>query len=227
VQSFEELSDYDFERLAADLLAADWGVRVHTFPRDRDGGVDLRVLGPITGPLQLSPAEELVAQCIHRPNARLPGLRAGLVAEAAKPIVDEATRYVLVTSARLTRQQEDHRQDLWRPSRGIGSPGTQRCRRSTPTSSRSQPGEHQTVADQRRRPTDVAPVATHHREATTQRHLSPAGEPSRAGCRQSWVARLGAFGPGRARPGPCYGFSRAAANRLRTLLDHRRRLTLH
>jgi hypothetical protein len=41
MHNFEELSDYDFERLVADLLSAHWKVDVDTFPRGRDRGVDL------------------------------------------------------------------------------------------------------------------------------------------------------------------------------------------
>jgi hypothetical protein len=102
MQNFEELSDYDFECLIADLLSADWRVDVDTFPRGRDGGVDLRVLGPTGAPLHLAAGEELVVQCKHRPNAVLSRLRADLRLEAKKPIIDEAARYVLATSARTT-----------------------------------------------------------------------------------------------------------------------------
>jgi broad-specificity NMP kinase len=103
MSGFEELSDYDFEQLVADLLSAEWNVRVENFPRGRDGGVDLRVLGPAGAPLHLAAGDELVVQCKHRPHAVLAGLRSDLRLEAAKPIVDEAARYVLATSARLTR----------------------------------------------------------------------------------------------------------------------------
>jgi len=46
MQNFERLSHYDFELLVADLLSAEWDVRVESFPAGPDGGVDLRVLGP-------------------------------------------------------------------------------------------------------------------------------------------------------------------------------------
>ncbi len=113
MRSFEELSDYDFEQLVADLLSAEWKTQVRTFPRGRDGGVDLRVLGPTDGPLGLLPGDELVVQCKHRPHGTLAGLRSDLRAEAAKPIVDQATRYVLVTSARLTRNNKKEVVDLF------------------------------------------------------------------------------------------------------------------
>jgi hypothetical protein len=59
MHNFEELSDYDFEQLVADLLSAEWSVRVETFPRGRDGGVDLRVLGPTDAPLSMGAGDEL------------------------------------------------------------------------------------------------------------------------------------------------------------------------
>lgn len=103
VQDFGELSDYDFEQVVAELLGAEWRVRVEFFPRGRDGGVDLRVLGPTSEPLTLPPNAELVVQCKHMPGSTLAQLRGYLRAEASREIVSEAYRYVLVTSARLTR----------------------------------------------------------------------------------------------------------------------------
>ena len=113
MRNFEELSDYDFERLVADLLSARWKTDVEIFPRGRDGGVDLRALGPTGAPLHLTAGDELVVQCKHRPNAVLSGLRTDLRAEATRPIVDEAARYVLVTSARLTRHNKQEIVDIF------------------------------------------------------------------------------------------------------------------
>ncbi|MEV6868827.1 restriction endonuclease [Streptosporangium subroseum] len=107
MESFESLSDYDFERLVADLLSAHWKVDVATFPRGRDGGVDLSVLGPTGDSLSLLSDEELVVQCKHYPLAGMTELRAKLKAEAKKPIVGQVRRYVLATSARLTRHNKE------------------------------------------------------------------------------------------------------------------------
>ena len=106
MQNFERLSHYDFELLVADLLSAEWDVRVESFPAGPDGGVDLRVLGPAGPPLNLATGDELVVQCKHLPNGVLADLRPALRAEAARPIVDQAARYVLATSARLTRKNK-------------------------------------------------------------------------------------------------------------------------
>ncbi|MER5645386.1 restriction endonuclease [Streptosporangium sp. NPDC002524] len=107
MESFEALSDYDFERLVADLLSAHWRVNVATFPRGRDGGVDLSVLGPTDGPINLLSGEELVVQCKHYPLAGMAELRTKLKAEAKKPIVDQVQRYIIATSARLTRHNKE------------------------------------------------------------------------------------------------------------------------
>jgi hypothetical protein len=103
VHDLEQLSDYDFEQVVADLLGAEWRVRVEYFPRGRDNGVDLRVLGPTSDPLNLPAQKELVVQCKHMPNATIGQLRRHLREEAAKPIVSDCYRYVFATSARLTR----------------------------------------------------------------------------------------------------------------------------
>jgi hypothetical protein len=83
MQNFERLSHYDFELLVADLLSAEWDVRVGRFPAGPDGGVDLRVLGPAGPPLNLATGDELVVQCKHLPNGVLADLRPALRAEAA------------------------------------------------------------------------------------------------------------------------------------------------
>jgi hypothetical protein len=106
MHNLEQLSDYDFEQVVADLLTAEWRVRVETFPRGRDGGVDLRVLGPTPDPLNIPAGKELVVQCKHMPLAGIGQLRRPLKEEAAKKVVNESHRYVLVTSARLTRENK-------------------------------------------------------------------------------------------------------------------------
>ncbi|WP_162881473.1 ATP-binding protein [Micromonospora aurantiaca] len=110
---FENLSDYDFERLVADLLTAEWSTHVESFPRGRDGGVDLRVLGPTDTSLRLASGDELVVQCKHHPLASYDEIKGGLAKEAKKAIVNEASRYLLATSARLTRLNKKSIVDLY------------------------------------------------------------------------------------------------------------------
>lgn len=115
MSGFEELSDFDFERFVGDLLSAHWGVRVETFPRGPDGGVDLRVLGPTMAPLSLRKGEELVVQCKHYPRGTFSALKPSLVREAAKPVSRQVSRYVFVTSARLTRDSKQRVVELLGP----------------------------------------------------------------------------------------------------------------
>jgi hypothetical protein len=53
-----------------------------------------------------STGDELVVQCKHRPGSLLSALKNELIDEAAKDIVDQACRYILVTSARATRKSK-------------------------------------------------------------------------------------------------------------------------
>lgn len=99
---FGGLSDYDFELLVADLLRAHWDADVESFPRGRDSGVDLRVIGPHPH-LQLPEGEELVVQCKHYPGGTMASIRSTLKAEATSNAPSSAYRYVIATSARLTR----------------------------------------------------------------------------------------------------------------------------
>jgi hypothetical protein len=41
--NFQQLSPYDLEILARDLLQVHWGVTLESFKTGRDGGIDLRV----------------------------------------------------------------------------------------------------------------------------------------------------------------------------------------
>lgn len=110
VWHYDALSDYDLELVARDLLSAAWDVAVESFPRGRDGGVDLLVRGPANGPgWRLRPGEDLVVCVTHRPDATAAEIRRKFEKDVRKPRVLAAARIALVTSARLT----DHaRQDL-------------------------------------------------------------------------------------------------------------------
>ncbi|MEJ3742846.1 restriction endonuclease [Actinomycetes bacterium KLBMP 9797] len=107
MHAFENLSDYDFEQLVADLLSAEWGIAVDLFPRGRDGGVDLRALGPTGPPLDLGDGDELVVQCKHRPLGAYSSISATIARDACNPIVEQASRYIIATSARLIRANKD------------------------------------------------------------------------------------------------------------------------
>ena len=94
-RNYRDLSPYDFEILARDLLQEEMGARLETFPQGPDGGVDIRLFRNET--------EELIVQCKHTPGKRYPEIRAQLQREAEKVEGRFSGRYMLITSASLTR----------------------------------------------------------------------------------------------------------------------------
>src|SRR5271155_4617343 len=93
---FDDLSDYDFELLIADLLGEDLGLRFETFPRGPDGKVDLRARVGNTG--------FHYVQCKHYAHSTFAQLKRGAQreAEALKTAGVKPRRYTYVTSRRLT-----------------------------------------------------------------------------------------------------------------------------
>ena len=97
---FDDLSDYDFELLVADLLGAEWDRAFETFSRGRDGGIDLRA--------RLPNGTHLV-QCKHYALSSIATLiraaekeRQQLSGRRPKP-----RRYTFVTSRRLTPSSKE------------------------------------------------------------------------------------------------------------------------
>ncbi|WP_189553262.1 nSTAND3 domain-containing NTPase [Streptomyces lavendofoliae] len=97
-RNYSDLSPHDFEILVRDLLQADHGVRMETFPPGRDGGVDIR--------LHRNGEETLIVQCKHSPNRTFAQIKGQLESEAKKIGDRFSCRYILATSASLTRQNK-------------------------------------------------------------------------------------------------------------------------
>ncbi|MFJ1954946.1 restriction endonuclease [Streptomyces microflavus] len=97
-RNYSDLSPHDFEVLVRDLLQASHGARMETFPSGRDGGVDIR--------LHRDGKETLIAQCKHSPGRTFAQIRGQLEAEAKKIGNRFSCRYILATSASLTRQNK-------------------------------------------------------------------------------------------------------------------------
>ncbi|MFE5036454.1 restriction endonuclease [Streptomyces sp. NPDC056683] len=94
-RNYGNLSPYDFEILVRDLLQAELGERLETFPPGPDGGVDVRLFK--------DGSERLIVQCKHTPGKRYPEVKTQLKTEAAKVANRfRGSRYMLVTSASLT-----------------------------------------------------------------------------------------------------------------------------
>ncbi|MFG3047799.1 restriction endonuclease [Streptomyces sp. NPDC048241] len=98
-RNYAELSPHDFEVLVRDLLQAEFKMRMETFPQGRDGGVDVRLFH--------DGSERLVIQCKHSPGRSFSQIRSQLESEAKKVKERFAVRYMLVTSAALTRANKE------------------------------------------------------------------------------------------------------------------------
>lgn len=95
---FHQLSPYDLELLARDLLQAEWGVRLESFKSGRDGGIDLRFA---------QHHNRTIIQVKHYVRTGLSGLLRELAKEAEKVQRLAPTRYVVVTSVPLSAQNKD------------------------------------------------------------------------------------------------------------------------
>lgn len=120
VAELTRLSDYDFELLARDLLSAELHLRLESFARGRDKGIDLRYLTPPDPAKPLLPrtpqAPEIVVQCKHYANTGYSGLKSKLQSSERKKIAKLAPkRYILVTSVDLTAANKGELQALLAP----------------------------------------------------------------------------------------------------------------
>ncbi|MGW4692482.1 nSTAND3 domain-containing NTPase [Kitasatospora cineracea] len=97
-RNYSELSPHDFEVLVRDLLQIEFGVRLETFPQGRDGGVDIR--------LHRNGEESIIIQCKHSPGRNFGQIKSQLEREADKVAGKFSCRYILATSASLTRSNK-------------------------------------------------------------------------------------------------------------------------
>ncbi|MGE3456926.1 MAG: restriction endonuclease [Kofleriaceae bacterium] len=105
VAELTRLSDHDFELLARDLLSAELGVRLESFARGRDKGIDLRYLAPPSTPIPwgVQQVPDIVVQCKHYAGTGYSGLKSKLqTKERTKVAKLSPKRYILVTSVDLT-----------------------------------------------------------------------------------------------------------------------------
>ena len=95
---FHQLSPYDLEILARDLLQAHWGVMIESFKTGKDRGIDLRYAAG---------AGNTIVQVKHFLKTGLVGLTRELAKEAEKVRRLQPIRYVLVTSVPLSAANKD------------------------------------------------------------------------------------------------------------------------
>jgi hypothetical protein len=100
---FRTLSPTDFEYLVGDLLNADLGLRLHSYPEGRDQGIDLR---------QVTDGHTTIVQCKHYLKSSPTTFRTAVRKEAGKPALRVADRYIFATSQDLSAQREDEVADI-------------------------------------------------------------------------------------------------------------------
>lgn len=98
MRSLDLLSDFEFEEVCGDLLAAEFGVHFERFRRAPDGGVDLR---------SHDHAGLRIVQCKHYQRSRFDRLYRELEKEIPNVEREAPREYLVATSLELTRQQKD------------------------------------------------------------------------------------------------------------------------
>jgi hypothetical protein len=103
--NFELLSSDDFELLVRDLLQEELSIRLESFARGRDGGIDFRFK---------QPNGDLVVQCKH--YATYPSLHSVLTRDELPKVQRlQPRRYILVVSTELTPSRKDQLVDMFSP----------------------------------------------------------------------------------------------------------------
>ena len=97
--TFHNLSPYDLEILVRDLLQAELSVRLESFARGRDKGIDLRYAK--------DRANAIVVQSKHYARSSWPALRKSLEAEVPKVRALSPKRYIVATSLPLTAERKE------------------------------------------------------------------------------------------------------------------------
>jgi hypothetical protein len=96
---FRALSPTDFERMVGDLLNADLGLRLHSYPEGRDQGIDLRQVTP--------DGTTTIVQCKHYVKSGRATFLTAVRGEVDKPARRMAHRYLFVTSRELSPGLQD------------------------------------------------------------------------------------------------------------------------
>ncbi|MFF3572183.1 restriction endonuclease [Nocardia jiangxiensis] len=114
---FTRLSNSGFERLSCDVLNAELGLRLETYPEGRDGGVDLRDIR--------ADGTIIVGQCKHYERSGRATFMRAVEKEKDKPGRKQAGRYLFTTTFRLTAAAqvevanilEIPESDVWGPAK--------------------------------------------------------------------------------------------------------------
>src|SRR6202167_3639670 len=96
---FRPLSPTDFEHLSRDVLNADLGLRLQSYPAGRDKGIDLRQAD--------ADGQTIVAQCKHYPESSPSTFLDAVAKEGKRGKSLTVNRYLFVTSRPITAHQQD------------------------------------------------------------------------------------------------------------------------
>ena len=109
--NYSEISDFEFESLCRDLLQAELGLALELFAPGPDRGIDIRYLGVLNGEEQV-----IVAQCKRWAEDSFSTLLSHLTREELPKVQTLApTRYILMTSVRLSPHRKDEIVTALRP----------------------------------------------------------------------------------------------------------------
>ncbi len=96
---FRSLSPIDFEHLSRDVLNADLGLRLQSYPAGRDQGIDLRQAD--------ANGQSIVAQCKHYLESDTRTFLRAVAKEGKRGKTLTVDRYLFVTSRPITPSQQD------------------------------------------------------------------------------------------------------------------------
>ncbi|MCK5686635.1 restriction endonuclease [bacterium] len=105
---FSQLNDKEFEILVADLLSAEYGIRVERFKSGKDAGVDGRFFSP-TG-------KEIIIQCKHYVKSGYKKLISKIKNEEVLKVKKiNPDKYIFVTSLPLSRKNKEEIKAIFSP----------------------------------------------------------------------------------------------------------------
>jgi GTPase SAR1 family protein len=105
---FSVLNDKEFEEIVRDLLSADLSIKLRTFKKGKDKGIDMRYS-------TVSNINEIIVQCKHYPGSGIKELLRILRPEKVKIEKLAVSNYYIAVSARLLPQHENEIFSMFSP----------------------------------------------------------------------------------------------------------------
>lgn len=102
--NFSNMDDYEFELLSKDIIEKELSIELRNYTKGRDGGIDIR--GYFNN--------DLIIQVKHYVHSSYSSLKSSLIKEKEKIKKLKVKRYIIVTSFRLTPENENEIYDLFK-----------------------------------------------------------------------------------------------------------------